>query len=376
MSSSSLCDTDSTAPSSKPPYAAIKETARPADDPDVQLPPPPPAPAAGRPTSTPPATPAYGLADVDARAVGQRLVGAIDAVVAGHHDIAEIAVATLFSGGHLLIEDIPGVGKTLLAQVIARAVGGSFARIQGTPDLLPGDVVGSMMPISDETGSTELRFRRGPIFANVVVFDELNRATPRTQSALLEVAEEATVTVDGDGHRLPSPFMLVATQNPIEIAGTYGLGEGSLDRFAAVVSPGRAAPEFELDVLTGRRGRSMLGAIEAITSPKEVRAIRRAVEQVQVSDAVGGYVVELLIATRDHPAARLGASTRAGVSLISLARARAALHGRGYVVPDDVATLAATSLGHRVLVADNNGSTTAGCELVGECVRSVPVPTA
>lgn len=342
----------------------------------MQLPPPPPAPAAGRPTSTPPAKPANGLADVDARSVGQRLVGAIDAVVAGHHDIAEIAVATLFSGGHLLIEDIPGVGKTLLAQVIARAVGGSFARIQGTPDLLPGDVVGSMMPITDETGSTELRFRRGPIFANVVVFDELNRATPRTQSALLEVAEEATVTVDGDGHRLPSPFMLVATQNPIEIAGTYGLGEGSLDRFAAVVSPGRAAPEFELDVLTGRRGRSMLGAIEAITSPNEVRGIRRAVEQVQVSDAVGNYVVELLIATRDHPAARLGASTRAGVSLISLARARAALHGRGYVVPDDVATLAPTSLGHRVLVADNNGSTTAGCELVGECVRSVRVPTA
>ncbi len=308
--------------------------------------------------------------------MGQQLVGAIDAVVAGHHDIAHVAVATLFSGGHLLIEDIPGVGKTLLAQVIARAAGGSFSRIQGTPDLLPGDVTGSMMPVTDQTGGTELRFRPGPIFANVVVFDELNRATPRTQSALLEAAEEATVTVDGEAHRLPGPFMLVATQNPIEIAGTYGLGEGSLDRFAAVVTPGRAAPEFELDVLTGRRGRSMLGAIEAITSPEHVRAIRRVVDQVQISDAIGSYVIDLLAATRNHQGIRLGASTRAGVSLLSLARARAAMHGRNFVVADDIVVLASTSLGHRVLVTDSNGSTTAGRALVAECVATIPAPTA
>ncbi len=312
----------------------------------------------------------------DVRTVGQQLVGAIDAVVAGHHDIAEVAVATLFSGGHLLIEDIPGVGKTLLAQVIARAAGGSFSRIQGTPDLLPGDVTGSMMPVTDEAGGTQLRFRPGPVFANVVVFDELNRATPRTQSALLEAAEEATVTVDGEAHRLPDPFMLVATQNPIEIAGTYGLGEGSLDRFAAVVTPGRAAPEFELDVLTGRRGRSMLGAIEAIATPDHVRAIRQIVDQVQISDAIGAYVIDLLTATRNHPAVRLGASTRAGVSLLSLARARAAMHGRSFVVADDIAALASTSLGHRVLVADGNGSTTAGRALVAECVATIPAPTA
>lgn len=346
----------------------------------VQLPPPPHAPASDASvldaTNGVSQAPPNTEPNVDVRAIGQELVGAIDAVVAGHHDVAEIAVATLFARGHLLIEDIPGVGKTLLAQVIARAVGGSFSRIQGTPDLLPGDVTGSMMPVGSAGGGTELRFRAGPIFANVVVFDELNRATPRTQSALLEAAEEATVTVDGDAHHLPGPFMLVATQNPIEIAGTYGLGEGSLDRFAAVVSPGRAAPEFELDVLTGRRGRSMLGAIEAITDPARIRTIQHAVDRVQVSDAVGRYVVELLTATRTHPAARLGASTRAGVSLISLARARAALHGRTYVVADDVASLAATSLGHRVLVTDSNGSTTAGRDLVGQCVAAVPAPTA
>ncbi|MEP6297274.1 MAG: MoxR family ATPase [Ilumatobacter sp.] len=359
---------------------AVKNHVARADERNVQLPPPPHAPSVDPSTSDTSSTAAQLRADTDAsidvRSIGQELVGAIDAVVAGHHDVAEIAVATLFARGHLLIEDIPGVGKTLLAQVIARAVGGSFSRIQGTPDLLPGDVTGSMMPVTDARGGTELRFRPGPIFANVVVFDELNRATPRTQSALLEAAEEATVTVDGDAHRLPGPFMLVATQNPIEIAGTYGLGEGSLDRFAAVVSPGRAAPEFELDVLTGRRGRSMLGAIEAITTTARIESIQHEVDRVRVSDAVGRYVVDLLTATRTHPAARLGASTRAGVSLISLARARAALHDRSYVVADDVASLAATSLGHRVMVADSNGSTTAGRDLVAECVATVPAPTA
>ncbi|MFT6292425.1 MAG: MoxR-like ATPase [Ilumatobacter sp.] len=310
------------------------------------------------------------------RELSTRLVASIDAVVAGHHDVAEIAVATLLACGNLLIEDIPGVGKTLLAQVIARAVGGSFGRIQGTPDLLPGDVTGSMMPFHDANGGTRLTFQPGPIFANVVVFDELNRATPRTLSALLEAAEEATVTVGGNTHALPSPFMLIATQNPIEIAGTYGLGEGSLDRFAAVVTPGRAAPEFELDVLTGRRGRSMLSAIEPITTPEIIAAAQHEVQRVNVSDAIGTYVVNLLIATRSHPHARLGASTRAGVSLISLARARAAMRGRNYVVADDIASLAVTSLGHRVLVANNSSATTAGCELVAECVAAVPAPTA
>jgi MoxR-like ATPase len=328
------------------------------------------------PALTPPGDHTSASLTPHTRELSTRLVASIDAVVAGHHDVAEIAVATLLACGNLLIEDIPGVGKTLLAQVIARAVGGSFGRIQGTPDLLPGDVTGSMMPFHDANGGTRLTFQPGPIFANVVVFDELNRATPRTLSALLEAAEEATVTVGGNTHALPSPFMLIATQNPIEIAGTYGLGEGSLDRFAAVVTPGRAAPEFELDVLTGRRGRSMLSAIEPITTPEIIAAAQHEVQRVNVSDAIGTYVVNLLIATRSHPHARLGASTRAGVSLISLARARAAMRGRNYVVADDIASLAVTSLGHRVLVANNSSATTAGCELVAECVAAVPAPTA
>ncbi len=323
-----------------------------------------------------PTPPHTGPEATDPAHLAARLVASIDAVVAGHHDVATVAVATLLARGNLLIEDIPGVGKTLLAQVIARAVGGSFGRIQGTPDLLPGDVTGSMMPVHDGDGVTRLEFRRGPIFANVVVFDELNRATPRTQSALLEAAEESTVSVDGVSHRLPSPFMLVATQNPIEMAGTYGLGEGALDRFTAVVTPGRAAPELEVDVLTGRRGRSMLGAIEPVATPDAIAAAQDAVGTVHVSDAVGRYVVDLLQATRSHPGARLGASTRAGVSLIALARARAAMQSRTYVVPDDVAALAVASLGHRVLIADSDGSTTAGRALVAECVSTVPAPSA
>jgi MoxR-like ATPase len=323
----------------------------------------------------PPAPSAPGAPAGDTQQLAAQLVGAIDAVVAGHHDVAEIAIATLLARGNLLIEDIPGVGKTLLAQVIARAVGGSFGRIQGTPDLLPGDVTGSMIPITDPVGGTRLEFRPGPVFANVVVFDELNRATPRTQSALLEAAEESTVTVDGTTHRLPTPNMVVATQNPIEIAGTYGLGEGALDRFTAVVTPGRAAPEFELDVLTGRRGRTMLGAIEPITTPESIATVQSEVSSIHVSDAVGAYVVGILRATRDHPSVRLGASTRAGVSLIALGRARAAMLGRSYVVPDDIATLSVPSLGHRILVTDGNGSTIAGRDLVGECVASVPAPT-
>ncbi len=314
-------------------------------------------------------------AEPGARQLAAQLVAAVDAVVAGHHDVAGVAIATLLAGGNLLIEDIPGVGKTLLAQVIARAAGGSFGRIQGTPDLLPGDVTGSMMPVQLGDGPTRLEFRRGPIFANVVVFDELNRATPRTQSALLEAAEESTVSVDGTSHALPAPFMLIATQNPIEMAGTYGLGEGALDRFSAVITPGRAAPELEVDVLTGRRGRSMLGAIEAVATPAQIVAAQAAVRAVHVSDALGRYVVELLEATRSHPGVRLGASTRAGVSLIALARARAAMDGRSYVVPDDVAALAVASLGHRVLVTESDGSTTAGRSIVAECVASVAAPS-
>jgi MoxR-like ATPase len=294
----------------------------------------------------------------------------MNAVIAGKSDVVEVAVATLLSGGHLLIEDIPGVGKTLLAQVMSHAVGGSFHRIQGTSDLLPGDITGSMVPSGQFDG---MHFRRGPVFANIVVFDELNRATPRTQSALLELAEEAVVTVDGVGHPLPDPFMLVATQNPIDMAGTYGLGEGALDRFHAVVTPGRAAPAAELEILTGRRGRRMLDVVEPVATLDELVAARRQVAAVQVSDAVAAYVVELLEATRRDPRIRLGASTRGGVAMVALARAFAALDGRSYVTAHDVVRAAAPALAHRV--AGTSASVAVGRELADDCISQVAAPT-
>ncbi len=308
----------------------------------------------------------------DVAELGAQLVSSIDAVIAGKHDVADVAVATLLSGGHLLIEDIPGVGKTLLAQVLARSIGGTFHRIQGTSDLLPGDITGSMVP-SGRLDIDSLTFRPGPVFANVVVFDELNRATPRTQSALLELAEEATVTVDGVVHPLPDPFMIVATQNPIDIAGTYGLGEGSLDRFRAVVTPGRAPAAAELEVLTGRRGRTMLDAVEPVTTLEQLDAARAVVAAVHISDAIGSYVVQLLRATREHPAIRVGASTRGGVAVVALARAFAAMAGRSFISPDDVVRAAGPALAHRV--AGSNVGVDVGRELVADCLAGIAAPT-
>ncbi len=308
----------------------------------------------------------------DVAQVAARLVGAIDGVIAGKHDVVEVAVATLLSGGHLLIEDIPGVGKTLLAQVMARSVGGTFHRIQGTSDLLPGDITGSMVP-SGRLDIDSMRFRPGPVFANIVVFDELNRATPRTQSALLELAEESTVTVDGVAHPLPDPFMIVATQNPIDIAGTYGLGDGSLDRFRAVVTPGRAPAGAEIEVLTGRRGRTMLDEVDAVATLDELGAARSAVVRVGISDAIAGYVVQLLQATREHPAIRVGASTRGGVAVVALARAFAAMSDRTFITPDDVVRAAGPALAHRV--AGNHVGVDVGRELVADCLAGITPPT-
>jgi MoxR-like ATPase len=306
--------------------------------------------------------------------VGNAVVAAVDSVVAGRRAVAELATACLLSGGHLLIEDIPGVGKTLLAQAMTAAVGGTFHRIQGTVDLLPGDVTGTLVPDHDHD-RLRLRFRPGPIFANVVVFDEMNRTAPRTQSALLEAAEEGTVTVDGQSHPLPDPFFLVATQNPIDIAGTYRLGEGTLDRFAAVISPGRASFEDEVAVLSGRRGRRQLHQVAPVTTLADLAGARSTVSTVLVPDVVSRYVVELLEATRSHPQVKLGASTRGGLAVLGLARAVAVLRRRAYVVADDVAAVAMAALAHRLILHDGDGSTTAGRHVTDDCLARVRPPT-
>ena len=319
-------------------------------------------------THAPAAAAATQVADT-ARAI----TGSVGAVMAGRDDAVATAVACLLAGGHLLIEDLPGVGKTLLAQALAASVGGSFHRIQGTADLLPGDVIGAMVPGSDGRDSAfDLHFRPGPIFSNVVVFDELNRANPRTQAALLEAAEEGSVTVDGQTRPLPDPFLLVATQNPVELAGTYPLGEGAVDRFAAAISPGRAGRADEVDVLTGRRGRTRLHEVAAVVDTTDLLAARAVVATTLVSDPVAHYVVDLLDATRRHPRVTIGASTRGGVAVVGLARARAAIDGRHYVVPDDVQAVAVAGLAHRLVVA--GGGLAAGREVVAECLERVPAP--
>jgi MoxR-like ATPase len=314
---------------------------------------------------------AEGAAQVAATA--ERIADSVARVLAGREDAVRTAIACILSGGHLLIEDIPGVGKTLLAQALAQSIGGSFHRIQGTPDLLPGDVTGTMMPHGD---GFEFMFRPGPIFSNVVVFDELNRANPRTQSALLEATEEGAVTVDGTTRDLPAPFLLIATQNPVEMTGTYPLGEGALDRFAAVVTPGRARPDDEVEVLTGRRGRSMLRSVHPVVDIGDLVIARTTVGRIFVADSIARYVVGLLDATRQHPRVRLGASTRGGVALVGLAKAHAAMSGRHYVVPNDVVAVADVALAHRVIVIDADGSVRAGREVVAECLSRVPAPTA
>lgn len=342
------------------------------------MPPPPtttehPAPAPTQSPSIGPPVNAAAAADL-----AHRLTATINAVVAGKAEVVDVAVATLLARGHLLIEDIPGVGKTLLAQVIARSVGGSFRRIQGTSDLLPGDVTGSMVPGPSNGASSvaSLVFRPGPVFANLVVFDELNRTTPRTQSALLELTEEAQVSVDGVSHPLPNPFMLIATQNPLDIAGTSRLGEGALDRFAAVVTPGRAPTASEIDILAGRQGRNMLDAVQPVAGLDEITRVQSFVSSVHVADALAEYVVALLDATRHHPGVRLGASTRGGVALLAIARARAAMQGRTYVIPNDIVALAIPTLAHRVVLADTGSSLDVGRALIAECLASVAPPTA
>jgi MoxR-like ATPase len=321
----------------------------------------------GAPSPPPSPTERVGAVADTAGKIGASIGG----VLAGREESTRMAIACLLSGGHLLIEDIPGVGKTLLAQALAASVGGSFHRIQGTPDLLPGDVTGTMMPHAD---SFDLRFRPGPIFSNIVVFDELNRANPRTQSALLEATEEGAVTVDGSTRELPQPFMLVATQNPVERTGTYPLGEGALDRFAAVVTPGRALPDEEVEVLTGRRGRNALKYVQPVVDIDDLIVARHVVSDIYVADPIARYVVALLDATRRHRRVRLGASTRGGVALMGLAKANAAINGRHYVVPDDVVRVADAALAHRVLVVDADGSVNAGREVVSECLAAVPAP--
>ncbi|HZA19010.1 MAG TPA: MoxR family ATPase [Pseudonocardiaceae bacterium] len=312
------------------------------------------------------------LADV--HAVAQRIAGNVERVLVGKPNAVRTALVTLLAEGHLLIEDVPGVGKTSLAKALARSIDCTVNRIQFTPDLLPSDITGVSV-FDRSTGDFD--FRPGPIFANVVVGDEINRASPKTQSALLECMEEHQVTVDGRSYPLSGPFMVIATQNPIEMEGTYALPEAQRDRFTARVSLGYPDAAAELAMVDEHAADDPLATLQPVSTAAEVITLCQAVRLIHVAAEVRRYVVDVVGATRRLPELRLGASPRATLQLIRTSRAAAALVGRDFVVPDDVQAVAPQVLSHRlVLTAEAQADRLSAEDLVQGLLARIPVPQA
>jgi MoxR-like ATPase len=302
----------------------------------------------------------------------RNLVAAVEQVLVGKHAEAELAIVGLAAGGHLLIEDVPGVGKTMLAKSLARATGCTFKRIQFTPDLLPSDVTG--VSIYNQR-TAEFEFRAGPIVAHVVLADEINRATPKTQSALLEAMEEQQVTVEGVTRPLPSPFMVLATQNPIEYEGTFPLPEAQLDRFLLRIHLGYPEPAQEVSVLQRQMLRHPIEDLGPVTSASELQQLQHAVRGVHIDAQIQRYIVHLVGMTRDHPDVYLGASPRGSLALMRASQARAMLAGRDYVIPDDVKALATAALAHRLIMNPEARMRNATAPaVVSSILQEVPVP--
>ena len=304
--------------------------------------------------------------------LGAAVADQVGRVVVGKADQTRLLTIALLADGHALLDDVPGVAKTLLVRTLSAALGLAFSRIQCTPDLLPADVTGSLV-FDQRTGAFE--FRPGPLFANIVLADEINRATPRAQSAFLEAMEERGVTVDGTTHALPRPFMVLATQNPVELKGTFPLPEAQVDRFLLCLRMGYPTEDDEARMLERFRTGDPLAEVRDVVDPRDLRAVRAAVREVHVSDDVAGYIVALARATRESPLIRLGASPRASLALQHAAQAAAALTGRDFVIPDDVQGLIAPVLAHRLLLARDaviDGRSAA--HVLGEVAADVPVP--
>ncbi|HWH32706.1 MAG TPA: AAA family ATPase [Egibacteraceae bacterium] len=301
-----------------------------------------------------------------------QIEGNVTTVVEGKPEVVRLALVALIAEGHVLVEDVPGVGKTLLAKAIARSIACSVRRVQFTPDLLPSDITGVTI-YNSEQGDWE--FKPGALFANIVLGDEINRAGPKTQSALLEAMEEHTVTVDGTTHELGVPFMVIATQNPIELEGTYPLPEAQRDRFLMRLEIGYPSLDAELEILDVHGKSDRLEGMTPVADTRQVAAMIAACREVHAADPLKRYIVELVRSSRRHPAVELGASPRASLALLRAARALAAASGRDYVVPDDVKSLARPVLAHRLILAPDARLSRGGAEeVVDELLDSIPIP--
>ena len=315
------------------------------------------------------------MADISqVQSFAEQVIENVERVIVGKRPVVELAVVGLLSRGHLLIEDVPGVGKTMLARSIARSLGCSFGRIQFTADMLPSDATG--VSIFNQA-TREFEFRPGPLMAQIVLADEINRATPKTQAALLEAMEERQITVDGVTHPLPQPFMVLATQNPVEYEGTFPLPEAELDRFLLRIRLGYPGLDDEIDVLDRQQFRHPVEDLEPVASTEETLAAQEAIKSVHVSPAVKRYIVELVDHTRHHSDVYLGASPRGSLTLYRTGQARAAMLGRDYVLPDDVKELVVPALAHRVIVGPKARLRDMTSEVIlREVLEEWPVPDA
>ncbi|HET9879559.1 MAG TPA: MoxR family ATPase [Candidatus Limnocylindria bacterium] len=301
----------------------------------------------------------------------ERVVANVERVIVGKHAEVRMAMVALLCEGHILIEDVPGVGKTMLAKAISKSVGCTFRRIQFTPDLLPSDVTG--LSIFNQK-TQEFEFRPGPIMAQVVLADEINRATPKTQSALLECMEERQATIDGITYQMPSPFLVMATQNPIEYEGTFALPEAQLDRFMLRLKIGYPKPMEEIVILDEQKRKHPIDELRQVTDAEELRQMQLAVKEIYVDQAIAEYIVRLTTATREHGDVYLGASPRGSINLYRAVQATAALEGRDYAIPDDVKQLAVPILAHRLIVKSQASLREVDPEaIVREVLAQVPI---